>query len=365
MAVIAPVIMTLAICALASTTAQADSAAQEHTTVRSLGAGLRLKFTDLSQGAFRACQLSDANQEVMFIAGLDNVLINGRSVQLDNAIQWNGSNFLISRKDAELTASRLQKRLHVEFQKPAKTPPKKSADRKPRIIVIDPGHGGKDPGAVRANLQEKTVNLDIALRLKQLLEAKGHQVVMTRASDVFLSLEARVNKSNQAKPDIFISIHANAEAALWGSAQGGSTFYPPKERKSRKPAIDERAKREAVNNSISPVHFGARGNITQATMITATKIAFESYRWMSISAAKKIQKRLAPVAGTSGANNGVKEDSRGLRVLSRIHAPAVLVEVDFMSNRARKAKLATDAYRAALANAIAVGVIDFFNERAR
>ena len=128
-AVITPVIMVLlTFCALASTTAQ------EHTTARSLGAGMRLKFTDLSQGTFRACKLSDGHKEVMFIAGVNNILINGHSVELDEATRWNGSSFLLSRKDAERIAARLQKRLRVNFRKPIKALPKRPAARKQRII---------------------------------------------------------------------------------------------------------------------------------------------------------------------------------------------------------------------------------------
>ena len=354
-AAIAPMLLLLALCAIPSARAQTD------TTVRALGADLRLRFTDLSQGTLHACKLSDDRHEIMFIAGVNNVLVNGRTLQLDQPITWNQDRFLLSRESAGLVAAALKQRPGPHPPPPTPTPVKQPAPARPAVVVIDPGHGGRDPGAVRANLQEKTVNLDISRRLKRLLEAAGHKVIMTRTDDTYLSPDARIAKANHAAPDLFISIHANAEPVIWGTATGAMTIYPPKGRRSRKPPIDQRAKTEVLTSSISPVHFGAAGNITQATMVTSTKIAFETYRWMSIAAANNIQEQILPVSGASGPNHGVTEDRRGLRILSRIHAPAVLVEVDFMSNRARNAKLATDSYRAALAAAVAKGVLRFLD----
>jgi len=366
--VIAIFLPALLICAAAALAAPSDPAEHEHTTIRALGKALGLKFTDLSDAGLRACKLSGDNDEIMFVDGLTTILIGNTRAQLASPIKWNGSNFILSREGAELVAARLDKPLDLEYRKPNpgrsdKLAPKRTKHLRKRLftVVIDPGHGGKDSGAVRGKLKEKTVNLDIARRLKRRLETRRIKVVMTRDKDVWLDLDTRVAIANKAKPDLFISIHANAEPVTWGRAQGAMTLYPPKGRRGAKPPIDQRARNEVLTRSISPSRFGAGGSVNPAAMIPIAKVAFESYRWLSIALAKEIQSNLAPVAGTCARNNGVNEDPRGLRVLSRIHAPAVLVEVDFLSNPERNRKLATASYRAELAGAIGNAVVTFLN----
>ena len=92
-------------------------------------------------------------------------------------------------------------------------------------VFIDAGHGGRDPGATRFELKEKDANLDIALRLKNKLEANGFLVVMTRTSDVYYSLDDRVNMANSCGADIFISIHNNAVFSEY--AHGTETYWNP------------------------------------------------------------------------------------------------------------------------------------------
>ena len=92
-------------------------------------------------------------------------------------------------------------------------------------VVIDPGHGGKDPGAIGTvlKLKEKDVNLSVALELGRLLYAEpGFKVVFTRKTDVFIPLDERAQKANKEKADLFISIHANASPNK--SAYGAETF---------------------------------------------------------------------------------------------------------------------------------------------
>jgi len=92
-------------------------------------------------------------------------------------------------------------------------------------VFIDAGHGGSDPGAVRFGLNEKDANLDIALRLKNKLQASGFDVVMTRTDDSYYSLDDRVNMANRSGADIFLSIHNNAVFAE--SVHGTETFWCP------------------------------------------------------------------------------------------------------------------------------------------
>ncbi|ADL08520.1 N-acetylmuramoyl-L-alanine amidase family protein [Thermosediminibacter oceani] len=102
---------------------------------------------------------------------------------------------------------------------------------KGRIIVIDPGHGGSDPGAVYSGVNEKDLNLDIALRLKKLLEENGAKVLMTRETDIYVNLYTRAGIANEAGADLFVSIHNNSinNPAISGTQ---TLYYPTPEKKA-------------------------------------------------------------------------------------------------------------------------------------
>lgn len=95
------------------------------------------------------------------------------------------------------------------------------------LVVIDPGHGGRDPGAVGGapGLNEKTVNLDMGLRVKRLLEARGVQVLMTREGDTFVELRERADIANRAGADLFVSIHCNAMPTAMKGQRSGTEMY--------------------------------------------------------------------------------------------------------------------------------------------
>lgn len=90
-------------------------------------------------------------------------------------------------------------------------------------VFIDPGHGGKDPGACNGNFKEKDINLDVALILGDILNKEGFEVAYSRTTDVFVSLGERVFKSNRFRADVLLSIHFNASSNT--QAQGVETFY--------------------------------------------------------------------------------------------------------------------------------------------
>lgn len=195
-------------------------------------------------------------------------------------------------------------------------PPATSGGIKNKTIVIDAGHGGHDPGAVGNNLQEKTVNLDTALRLEKKLKAKGAKVVMTRKSDTYLSLSERVAVANKANGDAFVSIHANAAGK---DAHGTETYY-----------------------------YSASVNIQSVDQIRA-----ESQRL-----ANAIQKRLIEQLGMH--NRGTKHGN--FHVLrENKQMPSALVELGFITNKSDAEKLGSASWRDRAAEAIALGIEDFFN----
>ena len=86
------------------------------------------------------------------------------------------------------------------------------------MVVLDPGHGGKDPGAAANGVREKDINLGIGLALEAVLKSRGFEVRMTRRTDVYLKLQERTDIANRADADVFVSIHANALPAKKSTA---------------------------------------------------------------------------------------------------------------------------------------------------
>lgn len=114
-----------------------------------------------------------------------------------------------------------------------------------KTIVIDPGHGGSDPGAVYQGVYEKDLNLDIALRLKKILEDNGARVLMTRESDVYVNLYARAGMANEIKADIFISIHNNSSPNP--ATSGVQTLYFPTPEKKKLAELIQKSMVQSLN----------------------------------------------------------------------------------------------------------------------
>ncbi|MBU0650494.1 N-acetylmuramoyl-L-alanine amidase [bacterium] len=170
--------------------------------------------------ALRILSLKNNSLEIKVMDDDNNIVVNNEIYRLDDKIiTFKGGLFFpidfmgkIRRKMELLPVSVI--RTGIDYSK-------KFSIKK---IIIDAGHGGKDSGAVSKNgIQEKDVVLDIALRVKRLLEASGFEVIMTRDRDVFMPLSMRSKIANKAKADLFISIHANA--AKNRNANGLEVYY--------------------------------------------------------------------------------------------------------------------------------------------
>jgi len=342
--------------------AGAIAAELKYIAARDIARNYNLQYTDISRGSTRACKLTGQGKAIVFLAGLSRALVDGSARDLTGPVRWNGGKLMVPADSVQLVAAHLggnkSKNPLLAVVLPAASL-RSSKKQRPFTVVLDPGHGGKDSGAMHGGVREKWIVLDIARRVERNLKGKGIKIVFTRTRDVYVKLDDRVKISNRARPDLFISIHANAERRPPYPAKGAMTIYPPEGRRDEKPPIDQRARNEVVRKAIPAATFGAGGTVSRTAMIAVTKTAFESNRWMSIEVACIIQDKLKGVSGTVRRNNGVLEDWRGLRVLSRMHAPAVLVEVDFLTHPQRRRKLATKAYRESLARALAKAIVEF------
>lgn len=212
-------------------------------------------------------------------------------------------------------------------------------------IVIDPGHGGKDPGAIgRSGLKEKDVNLDISKKLAALLRSEGVEVVMTRNSDVFVSLSGRAKIANRERPDLFISVHANANHSrrVQGFEVYCITSTPAKDSKrvrasasSLPPDID---KSSIVNSSnLRRVLWDMVHTSNRADSVELSDLVCES-----MGRASSIK-----ISGTKYAN---------FYVLKKTQMPAILVEAGYLSNRQEEQFLKTSQYRQQVAGAIVQGI---------
>ena len=172
-----------------------------------------------------------------------------------------------------------------------------------KVIVIDAGHGGDDCGAIRENITEKAITLDIAQRVKEILTQKGYKIEMTRETDKTVSLQERVEFTEEVNPDIFVSIHVNS---------------------SEKPEI--------------------------------TGLETHYYHQESLYLAQTMHAALI---------SNIKTNNRGLfkskfYVINHTTAPAILVEIGFLSNAGERADLISEKRKQATAEAIAKGVQNYF-----
>ncbi len=239
---------------------------------------------------------------------------------------------------------------------PASTPRTAPATPIPgakRIVVIDPGHGGTDPGASGPNgLKEGQAVLMIATRLSSLLRTRGYEVHMTRTRDTLISLADRPRMANRWKGDnagtLYISIHANSGVS---QARGFETYFL-----SEASTDDERRVAEMEN---SAVRFEKRAGPTASELDQVLNgLRNDFYLRASNDFATVVQQNMAQFH--SGPNRGVKRAP--FRVLVGALMPAVLVEVGFISNPREADLLGTAAFQDKLAFGLAQSVDAFFRD---
>lgn len=227
----------------------------------------------------------------------------------------------------------------------------KEGEYKIRKIVIDAGHGGKDPGALsKTGLKEKNITLDIALRLAEKLRESGVEVVLTRDKDKFIPLAGRAEIANKVKADFFISIHANSSVAK--HMKGFEVYYLSE-------ALDDNARAlETSENEALQFEEKSVKNHTKDLDATLWDLILTENRTESIELAKSIC-RVAPKV-LSTPNRGVK--CARFYVLKGAKMPAVLIEMGFLSNLKEASRFKKDEYREKIADAICEGILNYKKE---
>ena len=213
-------------------------------------------------------------------------------------------------------------------------------------VVIDPGHGGRDPGARARGITEADLVLDIALRLERLLlDHAGFDVVMTRRTDTFLPLDERTALANQAGADLFLSIHANAAR---NPKLGGVETYVLNF--AQNPAAQAIAARE---NSASAATMGRLPDIVEA--IALNNKLDESRDFAEMVQRSMIDRIRPHQAGIRDL--GVKQAP--FVVLIGAGMPSILAEVSFLTNREEARLLSSDAHRQRIAEALLDGILRY------
>ncbi|MBW2293915.1 MAG: N-acetylmuramoyl-L-alanine amidase [Deltaproteobacteria bacterium] len=215
-------------------------------------------------------------------------------------------------------------------------------------VVIDAGHGGKDEGATGKNgVLEKEIVLDVSRRLAKILEANRLDVILTRETDRFVPLEVRTARANDARGDLFVSIHANAASAR--QARGIETYFVSLEASDAASRLVADRENEALGRGgpASPQFDPFLALL--GDMISTDHLADSN------AFAKLAQAELANVDQIS--SRGVKQAP--FVVLMGVQMPAALVEIGFLSNRRDAASLGTTAHRKRIAEALARAVMAF------
>jgi N-acetylmuramoyl-L-alanine amidase len=215
-----------------------------------------------------------------------------------------------------------------------------------RRIVIDPGHGGKDPGAVGFGLQEKDIVLNVAKKIKKILEEKnGYEVLLTRDSDVSLSLEERTAIANTKEADLFLSIHVNAHPEE--TIRGVETFY------LNLATHTEAMRVAALENATSTHNMSEMQDILSELMqnekINESSQLAEFVQLNMIEGLKKQKFRVKDL--------GVKQAP--FYVLIGAEMPAILAEISFITNPEEAKLMKNEKYLQTLAEQIVAGVLSY------
>lgn len=223
-------------------------------------------------------------------------------------------------------------------------------DDEPFVVVIDPGHGGDDPGAIRGSLEEKDIVLDIAREVARQLESlPGYRVVMTRDRDRFLALGKRVDVARREKGDVFVSIHCNTHPRP--AVSGMEVYFL-----SLQGATDREA-RELADKENAAGLVGLPPGEEHADLVVDILMDLKMTRVLQDSG--RLAASLLTAADRSGVVAGRRVKQAGFQVLKNLAMPSALVEVAYLSNQDDYRLLGDPAGRRRLATAIVAGIQDW------
>jgi N-acetylmuramoyl-L-alanine amidase len=219
-------------------------------------------------------------------------------------------------------------------------------------VMLDPGHGGEDPGALgRGGSREKDVTLSIGRRLKTLIDAEPNmRSVLTRDDDFFIPLGQRVQKARRVQADLFVSVHA--DAFLKPTARGSSVFVLS-ENGASSSAARWLAQRENAADLIGGVNIGVKDPYLARTLLDLSQTA-------TLNDSLKLAKSVLGQIGTVNALHKGQVEQAGFAVLKAPDIPSILVETAFISNPEEERRLNDESYQEEMAAAILKGIKQYF-----
>lgn len=297
--------------------------------------------------------LRSATLTVALTPGLDAVTINGQFQRLSREVTLRERDVLVPIEVLTCIEDRLSPKSVVA---PVQSNP---SSVRPMKIVIDPGHGGDHTGGEgHKGLLEKNVNLDVALKLKDRLEEAGLTVVMTRTTDRHLSpnvkedLERRVEVANREHPDLFISIHSNWHRT---SSPRGFEIFTARDEEGH---VKDEKMRDFTRDELRSV-LGVNPPLDPQSQRALQDILLDEYRKATKGIAQDIRHNFASDLDTE--DRGVKE--AGYYVIKWVRCPAVLVEMEFISNTRGERDLGDPQYRKKLADLLARSIMNYSKKR--
>ena len=257
--------------------------------------------------------------------------------------------------DAKSTQSTTEKDEQEIVLAPVKTAAtKKITSAKGKVVVLDAGHGGDDPGAINGSLKEKNIVLSIAQKAGKELQGRGYKVYYTRSKDKFINLRDRTKYANDKAADLFISIHANAAPSKTKAAtmRGIETFF-------LSPARSERSKNAAAlenKSDIEEMNYFSKQTflnfLNREKIIASNKLAIDVQREV-LARAKSVSSK--------ASDGGVREAP--FWVLVGALMPAVLLEVGYITHPSEGDLINNSKYQDALAKGLADGIDVYFSNQ--
>ena len=260
-----------------------------------------------------------------------------------------------TKMDAKKTQSTTEKDEQEIVLAPVKTTSaKKITSAKGKVVVLDAGHGGDDPGAINGSLKEKNIVLSIAQKAGKELQGRGYKVYYTRGKDKFINLRDRTKYANDKAADLFISIHANAapNKSKAATMRGIETFF-------LSPARSERSKNAAAlenKSDIEEMNYFSKQTflnfLNREKIIASNKLAIDVQREV-LARAKSVSSK--------ASDGGVREAP--FWVLVGALMPAVLLEVGYITHPSEGDLINNSKYQDALAKGLADGIDVYFSNQ--
>lgn len=295
----------------------------------------------------RRATLRKDSHYVTAMADSDRIIVDGVEKRLARMIVFNTAALYIpvtlSGQDMVILAAA------EDVKSPSRVIAPAAKRSSPKIVILDPGHGGRDVGAIGRyhRLREKDEALDIARKTKSILEAGGLKVIMTRYDDSFVSLPERTGMANRIGADLFVSIHINASRSRF--LRGFESYY-------LSDATDDNARAlESLENSSLRLSDDALVEHSSGLDKTLWDMTLTENRIESAMLAEEIARSV---------RDAVPINSRGVKtaqfyVLKHTDMPSVLIEVCYISNRADETKLKNSKFEDKMASSIADGVLKY------